>query len=249
MLLALLDSFGAAADLSAQESAARAAIAAFDDTLSAITSPAELTSFADDPANQPDGRDPLRHLRRGLVLLRLGELGEGRESLDEAIRSFDEATLHARGWPWPWLGLARAKLVLAERGAVVKPSMHQQLGEHYDDAAVTDLARALEIDSTFTPAAHSMATLMAESPGDYPEILHRAVRATAAVPAHGPGMQLLLGRLERHLRRDSVALTVDAFPGDTVAGVVRLVRSGSYQQFSGWKSVVKDVLAKPVSRS
>src|SRR5690606_33298256 len=41
----------------------------------------------------------------------------------------------------------------------------------------------------------------------YPSSLHRAVRVAAAVPAHGPGMQLLLGRLERQLGNDSTALT------------------------------------------
>src|SRR5690606_3329409 len=115
--------------------------------------------------------------------------------------------LHARGWPWPWLGLARAKLGLRERGAVVKASMHQSDGDLYEDAAARHLARALESDSTFTAAAHFMAELLAESPGDYPSSLHRAVRVAAAVPAHGPGMQLLLGRLERQLGNDSTALT------------------------------------------
>lgn len=196
-----------AESLAAQAPTARAAIAAFDDSLAAITSLDQLAPFLDAPANHAGGRDPMRHLRHGLVLLRQGAITGSRDPLDDAIRAFDDATRHSSSeWPWPALGLARARLALAELGAVVKPSRFQSLGELHPDAAADDLARALSSDSTFTPAAHLIAALLADWPGDYPESLHESVRAAAAVVTHGPGMQLLLGRLERHLGRDSAAL-------------------------------------------
>ena len=203
-------------NVAAQSLTERQAVEAFTDTLDTVQSLQVVEALVTSPANRPAGRDAMLHLRAGLVQLRRGELTEGRSALDAAIRSFDETTIHASEWPWPWLGLARARVALSERRAVVKPSRHQPLGDLYEDAAARDIARALELDSAFAPAAHFLAELLAESPGDYPPALHRGIRAAASVPRHGASIQLLLGRLERHLHHDSLAL--EAFRRYRLAG-------------------------------
>jgi tetratricopeptide (TPR) repeat protein len=217
--------------LAAQSSTDRQALRALADSAADLSLTA-LTSMANATGDHLRGtpRDPVGHLRLGVILLRLGQLGDGRKELDRAEAAFDEAAYRApEDWPWPWYQLARAKLALAERGAIAKPSMHQQVGDSYRSAAFKSLARALEADSTFAPAAALLAEeLLPLGERDLSGELQRAARNAAGAGA-GPDPALAYGRVLRNLHQpDSALASFQAYVelgGDSGVGLLEAARS------------------------
>src|SRR5690606_18850789 len=179
-------------------------------------SPAELTGLLDAPEARA-GSAPLALVRRGLIQLRLAEHTDTRQRYDRAEADMDEAVYRAPdGWPWPWYGLARAKLALAELGVTAKASMHQPEGDTYRSAAFRALAHSLEADSSFAPAAALLAeALLPLGERDLSGDLQRAVRR-AATSGAGPAPLLALGRVFGNLGKPDSALA--AFQGFVAAG-------------------------------
>src|SRR5690606_24943804 len=204
-----------APSVAAQSPEDRQALAAFDSVLTAMN-PEELGGHRD-AARAQSVIDPLPLIRQGLVQLRLAQHQDTRQPLDRAEAAMDEAVYRAPdNWPWPWYGLARAKLALAEMGVTAKASMHQPEGDTYRSAAFRALAHSLEADSSFAPAAALLAEVLLplgerELSGD----LQRAVRRAASSGA-GPAPLLALGRVYRNLGKPDSALT--AFRGFVARG-------------------------------
>lgn len=177
----------------------------------------------------PAGNAPLELLWKGIVALRVAELTSGREAPDRAHALLSGAVFRAPDeWPWPWYALARAKLLLAERGHTPKEGMHQPIGESYRSAAIRSLARSLEADPGFAPAAALLAeTLLPLGERNLSRETQFAIRSAAgsgAADAH-----LLLGRLYRNLERpDSALLAFEAYlraGGDVGTGNLELART------------------------
>src|SRR5690606_15336724 len=116
--------------LAAQSSNDRARLAALLDSLNHEASRSALDSLLELAAqDRTEDAYAMRQIRIGLLRLKLAEFDETRSSLDQAEAAFDEAAYRApENWPWPWYGLARAKLALAQLGVAAKASMHQPEG-------------------------------------------------------------------------------------------------------------------------
>ncbi len=176
-----------------------------------------------------DATSPLQILHRGIIELRLAELASGREEADRAHATLSEAVFRAPDeWPWPWFALARAKLLLAERGFPPKEAMHQPMGQSYRSAAIRSLGRALEADPGFAPAADLLAeTLLPMGDPDLSDEVQFAVRRAAGSGA--AGTYLLLGRLYRNIDRpDSALIAFQSYlraGGDSGTGNLELART------------------------
>src|SRR5574338_113089 len=206
--------------LRAQAPAERVALAQLlDSTPTAVApSPASTASPAYD------------EILRGLWLLDSAARTDDRDELDAAQAAFDEAIYRAPDdWPWPWYGLALTDLALDSADYPVKPSMHQPAGVYYRDAAIHALSKALEADSTFTPAASLLAKLLTPfASTDFDAEVEQAVRRATNAGAGAPAW-LALGRVFRN--RGSPDSAVQAFRhylwtgGDSGIGWLELARS------------------------
>jgi len=222
-------SIGLAPGVASQSAPTMNALAAWDDSLAHISHRADLTVHFEAAANDARSADPWLQLRRGLVLLRSGELGVGRDELDRAEAAFDEAAYRAPDdWPWPWYALARAKLVLDGRGVPARPSMHQHTGDTYRNAALRSLAMALEADPRFEPAAELLAATLLplgdrDIGGDTRRAVYRAARTGLPAPI------LVLGRVYRNLERpDSAFAAFSEYVrtgGDSGVGLLEQARA------------------------
>ena len=199
-------SIGLAPTVASQSPQQIDALAAWDDSLGNIRDRSRLTVHLETVANSARSTDPLVQVRRGLVLLRAGELGIGRDDLDGAESAFDEAAYRAPDdWPWPWYGLARAKLLLDARGAPARATMHQHTGDTYRNAALRMLAKSLEADPQFEPAAELLAaTLIPLGDRDIGADTRRAVYRAARTGLPAP--MLVLGRMYRNIEHPDSAL-------------------------------------------
>ncbi|HET7601956.1 MAG TPA: hypothetical protein VFK36_02995 [Gemmatimonadales bacterium] len=215
-----------------QAASVRRQFSAFRDSLASIST-AEVAAVLDAQRNaqlRVHSSDPTLLVLAGLARLRLGQLSEGRTSLDQAQGLFDEAVLKAPdGWPWPWYGLALADLALDSTDAVVKRSMHSGPGVYYHDAALHALGKALEADSSFIPAAELLGTILLPfGERSLNDELKRAVRrAAASNQAASPW--LALGRLYRNLHKsDSAIIAFHQYVrlgGDSGLGLLEEARS------------------------
>ncbi len=182
--------------LGAQGTAA-GTLRAYQDSLAAVQSAAAAAAIAAAERTRPDGA--ASRLRLGLALLRQGQLQPGRDRLDEALATLDEGIFRSPRSPLPWYGLALVKLELDRRGTTVKSSMHQGDGETWRHGALSALARALTADSSFTPAAGTLADLIvAADQTELDAAVQRAVRAATSAHA-GPDPYLAAARMQRGL--------------------------------------------------
>ncbi|HEU4700618.1 MAG TPA: hypothetical protein VFS40_15645, partial [Gemmatimonadales bacterium] len=187
---------------------------AFVDSVRRVTDTLALLRGLDAVGREPGGTSAARtwrESRQGWLLLRLGELGEGRARLDEAIRHFDEAIYRDKTQADPWVGLAEAKLLLDERHAVVKESMHQPAGTYYEDAALQHLLTALRLQPTYPAAVALLARILVgfDAP-PLPSELVEGLRLAAAHAENGPLPPLLLGRWLRKPQRSLAPPALDS---------------------------------------
>jgi len=162
----------------------------------------------------PAGPEPaVRALRRGFVAIRMSELDGDRRFLDDAIRWFDEAALHAPKWPYPWFGLALTKVELHRRDALVKASWNQGDGVTYLDGYIRAFTEVFARDSVFAPAIELLRrTLAGQGERQQPEPLLVVLRRVAAGPAGAAADALILARDRR--RRglgDSALVLLDLY--------------------------------------
>ena len=149
-------------------------------------------------------------LQRGIVEYRLAAGRDGREHLEAAQAAFDEAIVRAPDdWPWPWYGLALVDWALEDGGYVVKPTLHQPAGVYHRAAAMRALAKALEADPDFAPAAALLAKrMLARGDPDLDRQVTAAIRsAVAADSLATPEAWLVYGRMQRSLGHADSACT------------------------------------------
>jgi len=99
-------------------------------------------------------------LRRGLILLRQGELSRGRESSDESLHQIEHTIDLEPNWPYAWYALGLVRLAMWSRGFVVKATPYHGLGISYRRAAMDAFGRAIRADSSFYPASDALAGLV-----------------------------------------------------------------------------------------
>jgi GWxTD domain-containing protein len=142
--------------------------------------------------------DPMLHLRLGFIALRLGELGIGKPSFDDAAGEFEWATELRPEWPYPWYGLGLSELALGEHAIFAIENLRQMLGRDYLSKAARAFARAAQADPGFAFAVVDLAnTALAQRIQPRLEVALQAVRLAAAGAARDPAVQLARGRVER----------------------------------------------------
>ena len=201
LLLVFAPLMTAAVPLSAAQVEPGRALSAFADSVRMLTEPSTLTLMLTAASGQRDVPISIREARKGWIAFRLGEIEQGRARLDEAVQYFDEAIYRNKSLANGWVGLAEAKLLLEQRGAVVKGSMHQSPGDYYEVAALRHLASAIRVQPNYPQAVALLSHLLIDFDApDYPESLAESIRLAAAHPENGPIPQLLLGRYLRKER-------------------------------------------------
>jgi GWxTD domain-containing protein len=192
---------GAAAVGHAQAPAERAALAALRDSLARLTDSAavrreEQASIAITRARRDD---PFLHLRLGFIAYRLGELGAGKPSYDDAAGEFAWATELRPEWPYPWYGLGLSELALGEHAILAIENLRQMLGRDYLSKAAKAFARAAQADPSFAVAVVDLAnTALSQRVQPRLQVALEAVRlAAASAGGRDPGVQLARGRIER----------------------------------------------------
>ena len=127
-------------------------------------------------------------------------------ALQDSLAKLDEGVYRAPKSAAAWYQLALLKLELDRRGTPVKATMHQGDGETWRHGAFAALARSLAADSTYAPAASTLAGLIvASDESELEPAVQRAVR-TAASPRAGADAWLALARMQRTLGHpDSIA--------------------------------------------
>jgi GWxTD domain-containing protein len=101
------------------------------------------------------GSPTLGRMERGLVRLRLGELGDG-WSYRRASGDFDAVIAAEPGWPWAWYAKGLAKLGNARWLAADQANLGTRVGMGSVEEAIRCFARALALDPGFTPAARQL---------------------------------------------------------------------------------------------
>lgn len=178
----------------------RLALQLWRDSLSGIrdtTSLQRIDRIALDQARQQ--RDnPLLHLRRGFVLLRLVELRGGGD-IDDAASEFEWAAELEPDWPYPWFGLGLAEALAPNRAGAFAGGLWTMLGLDRDRVAGTAFARSIRADPTFVEGLVSFAqTALQQRIG--PPLLPAldALRAaTSTMAGWHPALLLERGRIER----------------------------------------------------
>ncbi|MES2304028.1 MAG: hypothetical protein V4558_00880 [Gemmatimonadota bacterium] len=183
-----------------QSPAERAALQQYRDSLATIRDTALLHCMAERALDDAKvARDnPLLHLRRGFVVLRLVEASK-RSDIDDAASEFEWAAELRPEWPYPWLGLGLAEALAPNRAGAFAGGLWTMLGLDRERKAGDAFARAVRLDPMFVEGLVSFAqTALQQRIG--PPLLPalEAARAATASPAGWhPALLLELGRLER----------------------------------------------------
>jgi hypothetical protein len=152
----------------------------------------------------------------GPAILGAQSAGPSVSALQDSLSKLDEAVYRAPKSAAAWYQLALLKLELDRRGAAVKASMHQGDGESWRHGAFTALARSLAADSTYSPAAGTLASLViASDQSELEPAVQRAVRV-ATTTRSGRDAWLALARMQRTL----------GHPDSIIPALVRYERAG-----------------------
>jgi hypothetical protein len=110
----------------------------------------------DGPSRVASGR--AGDLRRGLFLIRRGDLDDSRGEIELTLTNMQVMANHG-SWPWPHYVMARAFAVMAQKRWVEVISDGKKLAEIHSDATWRTLREALDIDPTFPNARHYLGEL------------------------------------------------------------------------------------------
>ncbi len=229
--LAALLALGAA-PVCGQESARVGALERFRDSLSQETDTAALAVLEARMVDtaRVDRDDAYRHLRIGLVNLRLAQLGS-RSRFDDAGSEFQWAADLEPDWAYPWYGLGLAEAGTMDTSYKVITRVRGLFRTDPARLAQRDLHRALELDSAFSPAAVTLVSVVERDRlNPDPEAALTALRRAAAVPgARTPELLFSLGIIERSAGDpDSAVAAFRAYlaaGGDQARGKLELGRT------------------------
>lgn len=219
-----------ASALAAQAPAERHALAAFTDSLDAISDTAALHRREAALHREAEHRDSvLAGVRLGLVRLRLAHLGASPDAR-EAVRALRKAAERRPTWPWAWyaLGLAEARRAAWEQAD--RLALGSRVGVGMLERAAERHRRALEADPGFTPAAVELAELtlgLRDTALMGPAVA--ALRRAGAAPGAAADVHLARGRVERAAGYlDSAEVAFDRYlatGGRRALGLLELART------------------------
>jgi hypothetical protein len=198
------------------------------------------------PPPEADPSPAVILLWRGFAAVRLGELTRDRRYFDDAIRQFDDATLRAPDWPYPWFGLAVAKDALHHRDALAKSSRYQPDGMSYFEGFTRAISRVFERDSLFGPGIEFLRRrLVGQGERQQPEVLLAPLRRVAAGPGGSPEDALILARdYRRRGRGDSALVMLDLYrERGGNAGMARLERAHALASLGAFDAAATAYLA------
>ncbi len=196
-----------AAPASAQSPPLRAEIQHFRIALAATSDPDSLKSlehrFRD--SGPTDEAEALRRIRRGLVRLRIGELGDG-WSFGRAADDFRRATELEPGWTEAWHARGVAQRTEGQWQAANRQNLGKRVGLGSIEDALRSFARAIAADSTNAAAGQDLfeTALELRDTTQFRNTALPALRQVAGAGAADTGVLLALARAER-LMGDSTA--------------------------------------------
>lgn len=169
----------------AQDSAQRAEVERFRDSLFAITDSAALVQLEGrmiDSARR-DRENPMMHLRLGYVALRMGDLGS-RSRYEDAGSEFEWAAELRPDWPYPWLGLGKAEAGSADSTYGLKTRFKAMFGADPLTLAAEAMRHSTRVDSAFVPGLTALVSVVSRQrlnadPEETLEIVRRAARTSA----------------------------------------------------------------------
>lgn len=137
---------GQSPELRAELAGYRAGLAQLDDTVTLRARERAL-----DPGADTTDAGTMPWLRRGLIRVRLGQVGDG-WSFGRATRDFAAAATRRPAWPWPWYGRALAEQGRAEWLAADPLNLGSRVGYGALEDALRSARQALAAEPDFLPA-------------------------------------------------------------------------------------------------
>lgn len=186
--------------LVAQGPPERLALQLWRDSLSTIRDTLKLRRLEHTTLEQAKAQrdNPLAHLRRGFVLLRLVETSGSRD-VDAAASEFEWAAELRPEWPYPWFGLGLAEALAPDRARAFGGGIWTMFGLDRDRVAGTAFARAIHADPTFVEGLVSFAQTALHQRIGAPLLpaLDALRAATTSMAGWHPALLLARGRIER----------------------------------------------------
>jgi tetratricopeptide (TPR) repeat protein len=216
----------------AQDSAQRAEIERFRDSVQAITDSLPLIALEQQLIEiaKQDRDNAILHLKLGFLALRLADLGSmGR--YDDAGSEFEWAAELKPDWPYPWLGLGRTEAGTADTTYGLKARFQAVFGTDPMTLAARALVRSTTVDSAFVPGLTALVSVVARQrlnadPEDALVIVRRAAKTQAG---QVPEFILARANLERDLGyADSAAVAYRQYlerGGNQIVGRFELMRT------------------------
>ena len=139
-----------------------------------------------------------RLLRRGLIRLRLGEMGDG-WSFGRAANDFSDAAEAEPEWAFSWYARGMALRAEADWHGANRMNLGKRVGFGSLEAAVAAFAEALRRDPTYLPAIQALydAAVALRDTARMATVVLPALRTASAAGATDPSVYLALGRAER----------------------------------------------------
>jgi hypothetical protein len=216
----------------AQDSASRAGIEQFRDSLAQVSDSTALIALE---ARMIDSArvardDALLHIRLGFLALRIAELGSS-SRYDDAGSEFEWAADLEPTWPYPWLGLANAEAGLADSLYGFRTRLRAVFGADPMTLAAEAVSKATRVDSTFVPGLTAMIDIVSRQRLNAdPDGVLQVIRRAAATEA-GQHLDFIFARanLERDMGfADSAAAAYQRYlnqGGDQTRGRFELTRT------------------------
>lgn len=216
----------------AQDSAQRAGLEQFRDSLQAVSDSVPLIELEKQliAVARNDRDNPIVHLRLGFLALRIAELGSTTR-FEDAGSEFEWAAELKPDWPYPWLGLGRTEAGTADTTYGLKARFQAMFGSDPMTMAAEALRRSTTVDTAFVPGLTALVSIVSRQrlnadPEDALVIVRRAAKTSAG---EVPEFILARANLERDLGyADSAAAAYRKYlekGGDPIVGRFELVRT------------------------
>ncbi|MGH7592760.1 MAG: GWxTD domain-containing protein [Gemmatimonadales bacterium] len=187
--------------LRSQQLPDRIAVFRFRDSLARLADTATLLAMESHGIDSArlHRNDALRHLRVGLIGLRMGELTGAGAHFRDAEGEFAWATELQPDWPLGWYALGNAELAEADAYPPALRTVFRAFGRDLYGPAGHDIARSAEVDSTFITGVVELGDdALRRGIGSHLDAALAALREVAPAPAsRNRGVMLVRGRVER----------------------------------------------------
>jgi tetratricopeptide (TPR) repeat protein len=177
----------------------QAALAALSDSLRSAATVEDLAQISRTWAYKVPG--VMKELRKGLHLLRQGEIEHDQDLFDRALAQFEWATGSATDWPYPRYGMALSLFGMKRYGFENREVTSKAMADYtaFYQGGEQELRHSWQNDSTFQPTTDFLIDLM-DAEGERVQQPWRiealeARRIMAGAP--DPRVELLLGRAYR----------------------------------------------------